>query len=237
MVSAEEKLIRFPAAALKQGRDHLVPIAPALQEVLDACVVDARSDLVFPSTKTGGRISGWKQLRAPLAKRAGVDFTLHDLRRTFRTGLSRLGVTDDIAELALGHARGKLEAIYNRDEAVAQLRKAFDLWADHVSGAAHSLPSNSGTSSQPSQKPVFVYPSKDDDYFIDDPLPPRLRGRPSGLPQMIQDYTDIELAKRSKKKVSEIQDQLAASRNVTREGIRRSARKGKKFLRKFDDIS
>ncbi|MBV8849886.1 MAG: hypothetical protein JOZ16_09930 [Methylobacteriaceae bacterium] len=95
MISPEEKLIRFPAESLKQGRDHVMPIAPALEDVLDACNVDARSDLVFASPKTGGRIS----------------------------------------------ARGKLEAIYNRDDAVAQLRKAFELWADHVSRIVLSKPS------------------------------------------------------------------------------------------------
>lgn len=140
IISPEERLIRLPAEALKQGRDHIVPIAPALQDVLDACHLDSRSDLVFASGKTGGKISGWKQFRLPLCERSGVDFTYHDLRRTFRTGLSRLGVSDEIAELALGHARGKLEAIYNRDDSVAQLRKAFTLWADHVSRVVLSTP-------------------------------------------------------------------------------------------------
>ena len=61
-----------------------------------------------------------------------MNFTLHDLRRTFRTGLSRLGVDREIAELALGHAREDLEARYNRDDCEAALRRAFDAWGAHV---------------------------------------------------------------------------------------------------------
>jgi integrase len=132
MVDREAGLIRLPAAFVKQGRGHLVPIAPALAAVFDACAIDARSDLVFASPKTGGQISGWSKFLQKTTAAAAVEFSLHDLRRTFRTGLSRLGVDDDVAEIALGHARTNLEAIYNRDDALAALREAFELWATHV---------------------------------------------------------------------------------------------------------
>jgi integrase len=35
----------------------------------------------------------------------GVKFTLHDLRRTCRTMMSRLDVDHEIAELVIGHKR------------------------------------------------------------------------------------------------------------------------------------
>jgi len=41
----------------------------------------------------------------------------HDLRRTCRTLMSRLGVEPNIAELAIGHKRKGLERLYNFDEA------------------------------------------------------------------------------------------------------------------------
>ncbi|PSC06725.1 hypothetical protein SLNSH_02715 [Alsobacter soli] len=126
-------VIEFPAVFVKQGREHYVPIAPALAAHLEACPVDARDpDLVFASPRSGGVIGGWTQLVAGLEKKSGVSFDLHDLRRTFRTGLSRLGVETDLAELALGHAREDLVRIYNRDSALAELRKIFERWAEHV---------------------------------------------------------------------------------------------------------
>ena len=135
MVDREARALDLPAAFVKQGRGHKVPIAPLLDELLEFCPIDARSDLVFASPKTGGEFSGWTKLVARLCKDAGVELDLHDLRRTFRTGLSRLGIDDETAELALGHARADLAARYNRDDAIETLRLAFEKWAMHVSKA------------------------------------------------------------------------------------------------------
>ena len=132
MVDRKAGVIRLPAAFVKQGRGHLVPVVPALAELLDACTIDSRSGLLFPSSRTGGPMSGWTKFVDKLQRDSAVEFTLHDLRRTLRTGMSRLGVDVDTAELAIGHAREDLEKIYNRDEAVEALRAAFTRWAEHV---------------------------------------------------------------------------------------------------------
>lgn len=132
MLDPEGGAIHLPPQFVKQGRGHLVPITPPLSEVLAACPHDARSDLFFPSSRTGGPMSGWNKLTAGIVKRSGVQFSFHDLRRTFRTGLSRLGVDGDTAERALGHARENLVEIYDRSEGVEALRDAFGRWARHV---------------------------------------------------------------------------------------------------------
>jgi integrase len=136
MIDADRRVIRLPATFTKQGRDHVVPYGDALQAVLDACPVDGRSDLVFASPRTGGPVKGWSQLLAGVRKDLGFPLQIHDLRRTVRTGMSRLGVDTEIAELALGHARGDLEAIYNRDDAQERLRNGFLMWEAHVLGLA-----------------------------------------------------------------------------------------------------
>lgn len=136
MVDRQSRLIRLPAIFVKQGRDHLIPYPEFVEEVFRLCPIDGRSDLVFPSHRTGREISGWSKLVPALRVKSGVDFQLHDLRRTCRTGLSKVGVETEIAELALGHARNELEAIYNRDDATARLRSAFERWADHVATIA-----------------------------------------------------------------------------------------------------
>jgi integrase len=88
--------------------------------------------LVFPSSKTGGRIKGWTKLVPKLQQAIGADFRLHDLRRTARTLMSRLGVAEDIAELAIGHARADLVARYNKDEAWSGRGDSFTRVSDHV---------------------------------------------------------------------------------------------------------
>jgi len=88
--------------------------------------------LVFPSSKTGGRIKGWTKLVAKLQQVSGVDFRLHDLRRTARTLMSRLGVAEDIAELAIGHVRVDLITRYNKDRAWEGRCDAFARVSAHV---------------------------------------------------------------------------------------------------------
>lgn len=132
MIDKKAKVIRLPAAFTKQGRGHDVPITKALAELLAACPVDSRSDLVFASPRTGGLISGWTQITDAANKATGSAFLIHDIRRTFRTGLSRLGFDTELAERAIGHARAELLAIYDRDGAEDKLRAAFDAWAAHV---------------------------------------------------------------------------------------------------------
>jgi integrase len=59
-------------------------------------------------------------------------WTLHDLRRTFRSGLGRLGVRPDVAELCINHARGTLQATYDRYRYEKEMAQALALWAEHL---------------------------------------------------------------------------------------------------------
>ena len=133
MINRRRGRIELPAIFVKQGRGHNVAISKPLAVLLDRCVVDARDpDLVFSSARSGGIMSGWTKLNASIVKESGVRFTLHDLRRTFRTGLTRLGVDTETAELALGHAREDLIEIYERGDGSAKVDAAFHAWAAHV---------------------------------------------------------------------------------------------------------
>ena len=88
--------------------------------------------VVTSRANTGGRIKGWAAFIAKLRQASGVDFRLHDLRRTTRTLMSKLGVAEDIAEWAIGHVRADLVARYNFDTAWAGRRDAFTRVSDHV---------------------------------------------------------------------------------------------------------
>jgi integrase len=59
-------------------------------------------------------------------------WTLHDLRRTFRTGLGKLGVRPDVAERCVNHIKGGVEEIYNRHRYEREIASALAQWAEHV---------------------------------------------------------------------------------------------------------
>ncbi len=70
----------------------------------------------------------------PPAPKAGADrlsgierWRLHDLRRTARTGLAKLGVPQNVAETVLNHAeRNVLVSTYDRHEYTDEKRDALE---------------------------------------------------------------------------------------------------------------
>ena len=121
----------LPPQHTKMGEPHEVSLSDLMRGVI-ASQPKTTSRLVFPSEKTGGHIQGWTKLVAGLQKDSGAMFTPHDLRRTCRTLMSRLGVADDIAELAIGHQREGLERLYDFDQALQLRCDAFAKVTDHI---------------------------------------------------------------------------------------------------------
>jgi integrase len=75
---------------------------------------------VFP-TQRGNKHSSWDDHKRGLDKKSGVTgWTLHDLRRSARSLMSRAGVQPHIAELTLGHVQQGVQAIYDRHTYVAE---------------------------------------------------------------------------------------------------------------------
>jgi integrase len=110
--------------------------------------------LLFPARGKPGRpFNGWSKSKKALDKLAqeiaddlqtqGLipqklkligTWTLHDLRRTFRTNLAKLKVRPDIAERLVNHisARTEMEEVYDLHTYLPEMRQAMDLWEAHL---------------------------------------------------------------------------------------------------------
>ena len=88
----------------------------------------------FPFTTTGRTpISQFSIPKERLDAASGVTgWTLHDLRRTARTLLSKSGVDLNLSELCLGHARGDLIERYDQHDYVEEMRHAFEALAKQI---------------------------------------------------------------------------------------------------------
>ena len=60
----------------------------------------------------------------------------HDLRRTLRTGLSKLRIDRDIREAVLAHTRPGVEGVYDRHDYFDEKRDALERWAAHSANLA-----------------------------------------------------------------------------------------------------
>jgi hypothetical protein len=66
----------------------------------------------------------------------------HDLRRTARTGMTRLGVPRDHAEAAINHVSGrsKLERTYDRHDYAEEIAAVLKRWQAHVAALVTAQP-------------------------------------------------------------------------------------------------
>jgi integrase len=90
-------------------------------------------DFVFAGAggKAINALSLWKR---ELDEASGVSgWTLHDLRRTARSLMSRAGVNGEVAERCLGHSVGGLvRETYDRHEYLEEKRHAFETLAAQI---------------------------------------------------------------------------------------------------------
>jgi len=117
----------------KTGQVCVTPLSAPAIEILRSRVAE---EYAFP---VRGQPIKQKALSVALfaAGKAGkacpIDhWTSHDLRRTTRTGLARLGCPFEIAESILGHRLPGLAGVYNVYTYADEMRKWLDRWAQHV---------------------------------------------------------------------------------------------------------
>jgi integrase len=124
----------IPADRYKGRRSHLVPLSEAMAEIIEG--LPFRDSGGYALSLDGGEraYSNVQKPKAALDKAAELTaWTWHDLRRTMRTGLSRLGIREDIAARVIGHTvGGRLGATYNLYEFAEEKRQALEAWAQHV---------------------------------------------------------------------------------------------------------
>jgi integrase len=129
-LSADLAMWTIPGTRTKNRKPHIVPLPPLAREIIAG--VHGDGDLVFGSGAPWSRIK--KQLDTMMKTPAWV---IHDLRRSFVTGLAELGVPPHVIELCVNHtsgSRGGVAGIYNRSELMPERKAALERWARHVAG-------------------------------------------------------------------------------------------------------
>jgi integrase len=95
---------------------------------------------LFPSTKT--RLPIQQKQLSEQAWRLRRDnkmldikpWTPHDLRRSVRSGLSRLGCPSEVGEAVLGHSKKGIVGTYDLHQYEPECREWLQVWADHLDG-------------------------------------------------------------------------------------------------------
>lgn len=127
--------ITLPKELTKNGRQHRFPIGPGTVQFLAR--LPRNSSYVFPSKRTESHITGFSEAKRDFDRECGViGWTLHDLRRTYATGLQKLGIRLEVIEALLNHISGTragIVGVYQRYDYWPEMTDAVAKWEQYLS--------------------------------------------------------------------------------------------------------
>ena len=134
--------ITIPAERTKNGKAHTLTLPEMALDILRT--IPRRNGRDFLFGQSGQGFQRYGAYIAALRERLGdiPPFVVHDLRRTFRTGLGRLGIPSHIAELCINHAKSGIVAVYDRHTYQREIGHALAQWAEHVAAVIDGRNSN-----------------------------------------------------------------------------------------------
>ena len=121
----------LPAERMKAGRPHIVPLTPQMRELLESLERPTPASLDQRVFAVSGKLLS--NMAAPMMlRRMGQATTLHGFRSSFRDWAG--DCTDyprELAEAALAHALGTVEAAYRRSSALEKRRAMMADWKNY----------------------------------------------------------------------------------------------------------
>ena len=147
-LSSATPVLTIPRGRAKNRNEHRVPLSPQAAALFHEAVEAAGdSEFVFPGERSPSHIASRSVSKAMerTRERLGIqDITMHDLRRTVGTHMSRLGVPKDVRQRILNHGGNRkgdmTDGVYNRYEYETEKRAALELWANALDGIIGGSP-------------------------------------------------------------------------------------------------
>ena len=123
----------IPGSKTKNKQLHVVPLSPQVIEVIKDRITD-KSPWIFPSkynSNQSGHTTSLKKARQNLQAATKINnWTAHDLRRTARTLMARIGIQPHIAEKVINHSEGRMVRVYDQFDYIDEKRAALVKLAD-----------------------------------------------------------------------------------------------------------
>lgn len=117
----------------RDPQPFIIHLHPVLVGLLREQPVLEGSPFVFWGRRDRRPFDFHHAMMTRLSKLPITEWRLHDIRRTVRSGMAALGVSQMVAELCLGHAaKAGLVAIYDQHSYANEMREAWQAWGDHV---------------------------------------------------------------------------------------------------------
>lgn len=130
-VDFDKAVWTIPAARMKAGKEHRVPLSPRAIEILET-TKPLGKDWLFPAD-SGGALS--TMAMTMLLRRMEQDATVHGFRSAFRDWAAECtSYAHEVCEMALAHViANKAEAAYRRGDLFDKRRRLMADWASYCS--------------------------------------------------------------------------------------------------------
>jgi integrase len=138
-VDLEGGKLLLPKDRTKNGRPLALTLPDKARSILTAAPRRAGRDLVFGGGKAG--FNAWSYSTLSLNSRiteangrALAAWRIHDLRRTVRTGMGKIGIKPHVAELVLNHTGHKagIGGVYDHYDYEPEMADALAKWEVHL---------------------------------------------------------------------------------------------------------
>ena len=138
-VDMESGKMLLPKERTKPGRPLALTLPDTARSILKAAPRRAGRDLVFGGGNAG--FSAWSYSTLSFNSRmievngaALAPYRIHDLRRTVRTGMGKIGIKPHIAELVLNHTGHKagIGGVYDHFDYEPEIAEALAKWETHL---------------------------------------------------------------------------------------------------------
>ena len=131
----KDDLIMFPASVMKSGVEHVLPIGTLCAELIASWRDHIPHSPLFFASGRSTLFTAWSKNKRKLDRLSNTSgWVVHDLRRYFRSSLSRWKCcTPDIAERLIGHRVGSDVAnIYDRYHYLPEKRAALEAYEAYL---------------------------------------------------------------------------------------------------------
>jgi integrase len=133
----------IPKERSKSKREHIVPLSAPALSVLNGLPHFGEGAFVFTTTDGARPVSGFSRAKVRANDLSGVEnWRLHDLRRTVRTEMARLGVPEIVGERVLNHLPQGLTKTYNIHHYLDEKQDALARWAQELMNIIEPPPAN-----------------------------------------------------------------------------------------------
>ena len=136
----------------KNRQPHTLPLPDFLHALLRSRCDSIRGEFIFPGDGVRGHLVSPKKSKAKVIEATGISFSLHDLRRTFRTIAESLDIPAYALKRMLNHSDGSDVTAGYIVPNVERLREPMQKVADYLLRAMKIAPTK-----------IYLFPDQSDD--------------------------------------------------------------------------